>query len=300
MAQVEGVATEAGVVLVEHPRMRWGSIIAGWLVATGIAFLLYVGGLAIGFSALDPHNMQAVAKGIGVGTGLWLVLTWLVALFLGGLFASWSDGRDDPSMGAVQGVTVWGLAVAASGLLLAMGMGSALSGGATLLNGGTAPSGPSISAAGWRGAGRGDAAVLLQAQLVQQVRQQGQPATAGDAQGDESADGMPPAWVGPRTARATTMALLAGHADVAKALLGANTGLSPAAITGVLQGLSPEVERARNELKAQAAAAAHYGAVAMWILLVAVLLSLPAAAVGGALGASHVHRVYHLRRYARS
>lgn len=303
MAQVEGVVTtETGVALVEHPRMRWGSVIAGWLVATGIAFLLYVGGLAIGFSALDPHDLQAVAKGIGVGTCLWLVLTWVVALFLGGIFASWSDGRDDPSMGAVQGVTVWGLAVAVSGLLLAMGMGGALGGGAMLLNGTAMQPGTSVSGASWHGAGSGDAANLLQAHLVQQVKQRGQmqSGSAGDAQGEEPADRMPPPWVGPRTAQATTMALLAGHPDVAKALLSGNTSLSPAAITGLIQGLSPEVEHARNDLKAAAAAAAHYSAVAMWTLLAAVLLSLLAAALGGCLGASHVHRVYHLRPYARN
>jgi len=301
MAQVERVvATEAGAAVIEHPRMRWGAVIAGWLVATGIAFLLYVGGLAIGFSAVDPHDLQAVAKGIGVGTCLWLVLTWVVALFLGGIFASWSDGRDDPSMGAVQGVTVWGLAVAASGLLLAMGMGGALGGGAMLLSGAAAPAGTSVPGAGWQGAGSGDAADLLQAQLVQQVRQQGQaqPGSAG-APGEEPADRAPP-WVGPRTAQATTMALLAGHPDVAKALLSGNTSLSPAAVTSLIQGLSPEVEHARNDLKAAAATTAHYSAVAMWILLAAVLLSLLAAALGGCLGASHVHRVYHLRRYARS
>lgn len=112
--------------------MRWGAIIGGWLVATGIASMLYVAGLALGFSAFDPNNAEATAKGIGIGTAGWVILTWTVSLFLGGMFASWFDGRSDPTMGALHGVTVWGLSIAASGLLLALGMAQALQGGATL------------------------------------------------------------------------------------------------------------------------------------------------------------------------
>lgn len=301
MAQMEEVVTaNAGVAVVEYPRMSWGAIIAGWLVATGVASVMYVGGLAIGFSVLDPHDPAAVAKGIGMGTGLWLVLTWVVALFLGGLFASWADGRDDPTMGAVQGVTVWGLSIAASGLLLAIGMGGALSSGALLLNGAAMSSGTAAVGASARAPGNADTANLLQAELVQRVGQQGmQPAAAASAAGQQADASMPPAWVGPRTARAATLALLGGHPDTAKALLSGNTRLSPSAIDGVIQGLAPQVEQARNALKSAADAAAHYSAVAMWILLAAVLLALLAAVLGGHLGAGHVHRVYHLRRYPR-
>jgi hypothetical protein len=135
---------------------------------------------------------------------------------------------------------------------------------------------------------------------VQRINQQGvQPAAAASAPDQQADARMPPAWVGPRTARAVTLALLGGHPDTAKALLSGNTRLSPTAIDGVVQGLAPQVEQARNELKSAADAATHYSAVAMWILLAAVLLALLAAALGGYLGSSHVHRVYHLRRYPR-
>jgi len=200
----------------------------------------------------------------------------------------------------VQGVTVWGLSIAASGLLMAIGMGGALSSGALLLNGATMSSSAAAVGAGAQAGGNADTTNLLQADLVERINQQGvQPAAAASAPDQQADARMPPAWVGPRTARAVTLALLGGHPDTAKALLSGNTRLSPTAINAVLQDLSPQVEKARNQLKAAAATAAHYSAVAMWILLAAVLLSLLAAAVGGGLGASHVHRVYHLRRYAR-
>src|SRR5450432_4211425 len=115
--------------------MRWGAIIGGWLVATGVASLMYVAGLAIGFSAFDPYNAAATAKGIGMGTVAWMVLTWAVSLLLGGMFASWFVGRQDQTVGALHGITVWGLSVAASGLLLAVGLTQFVQGGAAIIKG---------------------------------------------------------------------------------------------------------------------------------------------------------------------
>jgi hypothetical protein len=318
MAQVEIGSTT--IVDAVHPTMNWGAIIAGWLVAVGIAFLLYVAGLAMGFSAFDAHNAEAAAKGIGIGTCVWLVLTWVVSLLIGGMFASWFDGRDDQTTGTMHGVTVWGLSIAASGLLLALGMGGAIGSGARLAGATGGMHGHAMSRDGGRGMGDhgmgGDASTLLQAQLMQQVRQSGSSgditATVPAAATPDGSMNMPasapqpdprrpdPRRLDPRTANAVTMALLADHPDTAKALLAANTGMSQADIDSTVQGLSAQVSQAKATLKAAADTAAHYTAMAMWVLFLSVLLSLLAAALGGWLGASHVHRVYHLRRYVRS
>ena len=106
----------------EHPVMRWGAVFAGWLVASGTALLLYAFGLAIGFSAVDPRNAAAVAHGLSAGAFVWMVLTWAAALWTGGMFASWFDGRNDTEMGVVRGLTVWGLSMTASGLTAASGL----------------------------------------------------------------------------------------------------------------------------------------------------------------------------------
>lgn len=303
MAQVE---IESTVVEAAQPSLRWGAIIAGWLVAVGIAFLLYVGGLAMGFAAFDPDDVEATAKGVGMGTAAWLILTWVVSLLIGGMFASWFDGRDDETTGVMHGITVWGLSIAASGLLLALGMGGAIGGGATLAaTTGMHPHGMSRTAGPAHGAQRmgSDASVLLQAQLSQKIRAAGStlsPAATTDMTGAMSMAAAPPTRrLDPRIAGAATAALLANHPDTARALLAANTDLSQADIDATVQSLSPEVSAAQARLKATADKAAHYAAMAMWVLLLSIVLSLLAAALGGWLGASHVHRVYHLRRYAR-
>lgn len=86
-----------------HPAMKFRAVIAGWLVATGVAGLLYVGGLALGFSSFDAWNAAGSAKGLGIGTALWVIITWAAALFFGGMFAAWFDGRNDDTMGAPRG-----------------------------------------------------------------------------------------------------------------------------------------------------------------------------------------------------
>jgi hypothetical protein len=306
MTQVEAERTAVAEAM--PPRLSWGAIVAGWLVAVGIAFLLYSGGLALGFSAFDPYNAAATAKGIGAATAVWLILTWVVSLLLGGMFASWFDGRDDATMGALHGVTVWGLSIAASGLLLALGMGGAMGSGASLVGsaaGGGMPrhamSHDGAHGQDSRGTGSG-ASTLLQAQVMQQIAQRDSTAAPdnGAAAGNDM-DGHPAGHrLDPHTTAAVTAALLTDHPDTAKAWLAASTHLSPVDIDGTVQGLAPQVSQAKANIKAAADQVAHYTATAMWVLFASVLLSLLAAASGGCLGASHVHRVYHTRRYARS
>lgn len=303
MAQAE--IERSTVVDIVHPSMSWGAIIAGWLVAVGIAFLMYVGGLAMGFSAFDPDNAATAAKGVGTGTAAWLVLTWVVSLLIGGMFASWFDGRDDQTTGVMHGITVWGLSIAASGLLLALGMGGAIGSGASLAAAGGGMHGHSMGRDGGGRRADNDANALLQAQLSQRIRHAGNTTPPAAATPDMQAGGMemrvPRApRLDPRTSNAVTATLLADHPDTAKALLAANTDLSQADIDATVQDLSAQVSETKARLKEAADKAAHYAAMAMWVLFLSILLSLLAAALGGWLGAGHVHRVYHLRRYTRS
>jgi hypothetical protein len=222
-------ATVRQVDLETQPVMRWGAIFGGWLVATGIASMFYVGGLALGFSAFDPNNSDIVAKGVGTGAAVWVVLTWAVSLFLGGMFASWFDGRSDQTVGALHGVTVWGLSVTASGLLLALGMSQVFQGGAAM---------------------------------------------AGAAGANAR---MPAARYATAAGNTTRLEAPAGTATDASA---------PAPATAA----PADAEKTKAD-------AARYTAATMCVALISSLLALIAAGVGGWLGAGHIHRVHHLRRY---
>src|ERR1700680_88887 len=321
-------ATTAVVESHSHASMRWSAIIGGWLVATGIASLMYVAGLAIGFTAFDPYNAAATAKGIGTGTAIWMVLTWAVSLFLGGMFASWFDGRADQTVGSLHGVAVWGLSIAASGLLLAVGLTQFVQGGAAILKGGAmvGASAAGMSAPPSRGvAGPMDDAIIgLQAKVTQRVAQTNArnapgaalvvpapvaPATAAPATGAATPASPPVAQASAadvrraadqldrQTMAAGATALMEGNTENAKALLAANTSMSQADIDQTLRDLSAQVDKYKADVQAAADAAARYTATAMWIIFFSSLIALVAAAIGGWLGAGHIHRVHHLRRY---
>jgi hypothetical protein len=294
-----------------QPLMRWSAVFAGWVVATGIASMFYVAGLALGFSAINPNDAEATAKGIGMGAAAWLVLTWVTSLFLGGLFASWFDGRSDQTMGALHGITVWGLSITASALLLALGLTQAAQSGATLLGGGAAGAGMAASRGapgGPSGGPSAEAVTGLQARLTQRIAESdaqagaatsapGQAANAPSqtaAQSDARRTAQP---VDRQNMAAVATALIKGQPDNAKALLAANTSMSQAQVDQTLQSVSADVEKFKANAKAAADAAARYTAAAMCIAFVSALLALIAAALGGWLGASHIHRVHHLRRY---
>src|SRR5450631_3459999 len=293
-------------------RMSWSAIIGGWVVATGIASVMLVAGLALGFTAFDPYNADATAKGIGMGTAVWMILTWAVSLFLGGMFASWFDGRSDQTVGTLHGVTVWGLSVAASGLLLAVGLTQVVQGGAAIVQGGAmtgaAAAGMAVPQMQSRGPASGatdEAITGLQAQLTQRVAQtnarSASPATAG---GTQPSGQSSPADVRRATDQldrqsiaAVASALIKGNTENAKALLAANTSMSQAEIDQTLQSLSAQVEKYKAEVKAASDAAVHYTATAMWVIFFSSLIALVAAGFGGWMGAGHIHRVHHLRRY---
>lgn len=122
MATTTTVDQRAGAHVREHPVMRWGAVFAGWFVATGTATILYEFGLAVGFSAFNPRSSAAVAHGVSAGVIVWMILTWGAALWMGAMFASWFDGRNDTEMGVVRGLTVWGMSMAVTALLVVAGL----------------------------------------------------------------------------------------------------------------------------------------------------------------------------------
>ena len=296
--------------------ISWTAIFSGWLVALGFAWLFYVSGVAVGFSAFDLNASDAVAKGVGIGTTIWVILTWAVSLFLGGMFASWVDARPNTTVGALHGVAVWGLASGMTLLLAAMGFTNLLQGAAGLLKT-SAVAGTATAA----GAGSGSetplarASSLLSAQLNRAVattspRQNAPsgvpsvatgavspPATPSSGASSTTGGGGRPmsAGLSRETTAAAAIDLLRGHNDDAKARLIADSGLQPAEVDSVLQGLSSQIEKSKAQIKEGAEQARRYSAAALWAVVLSTLIGLIAAAIGGSLGAAQVEWFYEER-----
>ncbi|WP_375767352.1 hypothetical protein NR798_37590 [Archangium gephyra] len=108
-------------------KVSWGSIFAGVVTALGLWALLYSLGLALGLSSINPQDAGS-AKSSGIFTGIWGLISPLIALFVGGIVAGRCAGVQTKASGGIHGMVMWGLTTLV-GLWLLGNLVSALAGG---------------------------------------------------------------------------------------------------------------------------------------------------------------------------
>lgn len=126
MATVETVEREY-VVPSPPLRLSWGAIFGGTVAALGIWLLLYALGLALGLSAVEPTSPGS-ARGAGIFTGIWSLITPLIALFVGGIVAARGAGVVTKAGGAIHGLVMWGLTAVGGVFMLASLLGTLVGG----------------------------------------------------------------------------------------------------------------------------------------------------------------------------
>src|SRR5687767_1869145 len=100
---------ERGGFLAGPPvKISWGAIFGGAVAALGIWALLYAFGLALGLSAVDPNDPGSI-RGSSIFTGIWSILSPLIALFVGGMVAGHSAGIMTRLGGGLHGLVMWGV-----------------------------------------------------------------------------------------------------------------------------------------------------------------------------------------------
>jgi hypothetical protein len=107
-----GIAPAGDAAIIEHTgfRLSWGAIFAGLFVATALHLTLALLGVAIGLSAWDPAVPGGVRAGqVATGVGIWTVVSGLIALFIGGMTTGRLAGVLTRKDGALHGVVVWSL-----------------------------------------------------------------------------------------------------------------------------------------------------------------------------------------------
>jgi len=113
-------------------RISWAAIFAGLIITLVVNLVLTVLGLSIGASAVSPLSQQNPGQGLGIGAAIWLIVTSLISMFCG----AWVAGRmaGFAREGALHGLVTWGTATLLTLILMTMGIGGVLSGGASLLS----------------------------------------------------------------------------------------------------------------------------------------------------------------------
>lgn len=119
----------AGVGFLAGPpvKVSWGSIFAGVVTALGLWALLYSFGLALGLSSINPQDAGS-AKSSGIFTGIWGLISPLIALFVGGIVAGRCAGVQTKASGGIHGMVMWGLTTLV-GIWLLGNLVSSLAGG---------------------------------------------------------------------------------------------------------------------------------------------------------------------------
>ena len=111
-----------------RPRVSWGAILAGSVIAVMIGFMLNILGAAVGATAVDAVGRDTPdASTFGIGAAIWLLAATLIGLAVGGYAAARLSGTADKTDAALHGVGVWAIGFLLSTVLL----GQAVSGAAS-------------------------------------------------------------------------------------------------------------------------------------------------------------------------
>jgi hypothetical protein len=115
-----------GAPVLRH-RISWGAILAGALVAIAVGASLNVLGFAIGVTTVDVQARETPsATTLGIAGSIWVLVSNLLGLALGGYTAARLSGTADEYDGTLHGAAVWATAFLVSAVLL----GSMVSGAA--------------------------------------------------------------------------------------------------------------------------------------------------------------------------
>jgi hypothetical protein len=270
------------------PRVSWGAIIAGAVVALAIGLMLNTLGVAVGATAVDAVGRDTPsATTFGIGAGLWLLVSNLIGLAVGGYVAGRLSGTADNTDAVLHGLGVWAIAFLVSAVLL----GNAVTGAASTLSG--AASGLVGGAA--RGAGSAASAV------------------AGQADPQALADRARTALSGPsdparmtREQRGAEITSLLGRrvasgslpdADRQRlnVLVAAEAGIPQQEAAQRVQAYEAEAQRTTREAEERARraadAAATGAATAAFMAFATLLLGAVAAAFGARAGARHLFTI---------
>ncbi len=277
---VAGVTAPEGAPALP-PRVSWGAIIAGALVAVAIGAMLNILGVAIGATTVDAASRNTPsASSFGIGAGIWLLVSNLLGLAAGGYTAARLSGTADRMDATLHGIGVWATAFLVSAALL----GSVIAGTASSAFGAAS----SVVGGAARGAGSAVSAAADQVNpqaLIDRARMSltgsSEPARMTTEQRAAEISGL----IGRRV---TNGSLAAPERQRLNALVAAEAGIPEQEAAQRVQSYEAEATRLARETEERArrtadAAATGAAAAAFWVFA-ALLLGAVAAVLGARAG----------------
>lgn len=276
----------------------WPAIFCGLVVAASTVWLLSLLGTAIGVSVLDGTDAEALGDGLGIWAVVWMVVTGLVAFFVGGLVTGRLCGQDDDQAGVLHGIAMWSTATVLMMLLSYWGVsglvntGSSIAATATEAASnavGAMPSSDSMSTQRTNRVMSGVSAAVKR-EVAEAASEAGDATLSEDEarQAIESLDADALEQIG--------WSYLNDDAEAARDTLAANTNLSEQQVDKLATKIETKVQQRVEEYKAEAAqaveTASSYAQGVLWTAFVSAALGLIAAIGGAMLGCQTAVRLH--------
>jgi len=297
-----GVVTAQGAPSLPF-RVSWGAVFAGAVVAVAIGLMLNALGVGIGATTVDATARNTPsASSFGIGTAIWILVSNLIGLAIGGYVAARLSGTSDNTDGTLHGLALWGTTFLVSAVLLGnlvAGVASTATTGASNVLGGVAQgAGSVVSAAGQQAASRVDTSTLQSATQAVVNRAQGALSGTGGDPATMSSDQRKAEIGSLVTRRVTDGNLSQPDRDRLNSLVAAEYKVSPQEAQQRVQQAEQQATQAAQRAEDTARRAADATATGTSMAAFAVFATMLLGAIAAVLGARRGTRDVMLVRTA--
>lgn len=131
-----------------HRRISWPAIFGGVILVVAVQLLLSLLGAGIGLGTVHANaGSTPDASSLGIGAGVWWVVSSCIALLVGGYVAAWLAGIELRFDGMLHGLVTWGIATLLTFWLLTSAIGGIIGGGFSALGSVASAAGSGVSQA---------------------------------------------------------------------------------------------------------------------------------------------------------
>jgi hypothetical protein len=129
-----------------HRRISWAAVVGGVVLVVVLQLLFSLLGAGVGLNTVNTNaGSTPMASTLGIGAGIWWILTSCLAIGVGGFVAAWFAGVEMRFDGVLHGLVTWGIATILTIWLLTSAIGSVVGGGFSALGSAASATGSSVS-----------------------------------------------------------------------------------------------------------------------------------------------------------
>jgi hypothetical protein len=130
---IQDTGVDALIAPQELVRISWGAVFAGAIVAIVIQLTLNLLAVSVGATSINPAHDPADPQSLAIGGAIYVGISTLMALFIGGWVASRFAGNPNEFDGILHGVMTWGITTLITLFLLMTALGRLISGVSNLI-----------------------------------------------------------------------------------------------------------------------------------------------------------------------